>query len=138
MEFEHQEVQPTSGARPLRRLVDRIANRLFAAEDDRARARGWQVRPISGGLGRGYRDPRWDMIRACDNCADFGADPDCPVCGGTEVIRLDPDLDPADDPDLDPDLDPDPADDPGDDTGNDLDPEPPADPWPTPTGTEAA
>lgn len=32
----------------------------FAADDATARACGWQVKVKSGGLGRSYRDPRFD------------------------------------------------------------------------------
>ena len=37
----------------------RLGRCLFAAEDLRARARGWDVVETKRGLGRTYRDPRW-------------------------------------------------------------------------------
>jgi hypothetical protein len=40
----------------------RIGDRLFAAQDARARQRGWQITRQQAGLGRAYRDPRFDLL----------------------------------------------------------------------------
>lgn len=71
----------------LRRLLQRIDSGLFAAEDARARDRGWQVETLRGGRGRRYRDPRWDSVRLCELCE--GRDGACPLCDGGGVIRDD-------------------------------------------------
>jgi hypothetical protein len=50
----------------IRAVGERLSDRIHAAADDRARARGWQVTQTPGpfGLsGRGYRDPRFAARR---------------------------------------------------------------------------
>lgn len=76
---------PQNDTRPgwLTRLAERIDDWLFAAEDARAKSRDWQV--TRRGLGRVYRDPRWDSVHACEVCDGVGGD--CVVCGGTGVVR---------------------------------------------------
>lgn len=50
---------------PITRLTPvRFGHYLFAGPDQRARAHGWQVSVIHGGLGRRYRDPRFDRFCA--------------------------------------------------------------------------
>lgn len=44
-------------------LPRRAGNRLFARNDAEARWRGWQVTELAGGLGRQYRDSRFDTLR---------------------------------------------------------------------------
>lgn len=44
-------------------LRRRAGRRLFAMNDLEARWRGWQVIELRGGLGRQYRDPRFDGLR---------------------------------------------------------------------------
>jgi hypothetical protein len=83
------DVGQTTGPAGIRGLLDRLITRLFAAEDERARDRGWQVRRTAHGFGRSYRDPRWDRISACESCAELSENPGCPLCTGTGVIRLD-------------------------------------------------
>ncbi len=39
-----------------------IGARLFLDCDEEACWHGWQITPIQGGLGRSYRDPRFDML----------------------------------------------------------------------------
>lgn len=74
----------------------RLGERLFAAEDDRARNRGWQVQRIQGGLGRTYRDPRYDRRTICPACGGTGSDPDfgevqwCVACRGVGVVTRKP------------------------------------------------
>jgi hypothetical protein len=76
---------------PLRRLLDRLEDRLFSADDARARRRGWEVRSGPNGRGRVYRDPRWDSVRCCDDCGGTGLNPidreGCVPCSGTGVLR---------------------------------------------------
>lgn len=70
----------------------RICDRLFAADDARARGRGWQVAVRHGGLGRRYRDPRFDLLVTCTECDGAGVDGDdrpCRRCPGTGRLALD-------------------------------------------------
>jgi hypothetical protein len=43
-------------------LPRRAGRRLFAMNDLEARWRGWQIIEVAGGLGRQYRDPRFDSL----------------------------------------------------------------------------
>ncbi|MFC9250618.1 hypothetical protein [Amycolatopsis thailandensis] len=61
----------------LDRAVRLVDARLGAAEDERARSRGWSIaRSGRHGLGRCYRDPRWAVVGtarlpvASENVAD--------------------------------------------------------------------
>jgi hypothetical protein len=50
---------------PISQLIPaRLGQHLFAGSDQRAGAHGWQVSVIHGGLGRRYRDPRFDRLCA--------------------------------------------------------------------------
>jgi DnaJ-class molecular chaperone len=65
--------------------------RLFAADDARARACGWQVTVQRGGLGRSYRDPRFDRLVTCTECLGSGVHADdrpCRTCPGTGRLAL--------------------------------------------------
>jgi DnaJ-class molecular chaperone len=75
---------PTSAAH-------RIWDRLFAADDARARGRGWRVTVQRGGLGRSYRDPRFDLLVRCPECRGTGVADDrpCRMCPGTGRLALD-------------------------------------------------
>jgi hypothetical protein len=44
-------------------LPRRLGNRLFAKNDAEAGWRGWERTVTAGGLGRRYRDPRFDALR---------------------------------------------------------------------------
>jgi hypothetical protein len=72
------------GAERLAALPRRIGDRLFAMNDAEAGWRGWQAINAYGGLGRRYRDPRFDLLRECPQCAGSGAKADqpCPACLG--------------------------------------------------------
>ncbi|MGH3975738.1 MAG: hypothetical protein ACRDS9_20760 [Pseudonocardiaceae bacterium] len=73
----------------LARLVRKWEDRIFTAEDAAARARGWQISRPPSGFGRVYRDPRWDLISACDVCDGDGgttAQP-CLSCEGHDTIQ---------------------------------------------------
>jgi hypothetical protein len=45
-------------------LPHRVGARLFAMNDTEAGWRGWEATALHGGLGRSYRDPRFDLLRA--------------------------------------------------------------------------
>lgn len=76
-------------------LPRRIGRRLFYMNDLEARWRGWQVIELHGGLGRQYRDRRFDLIstpfpprpgvpEAWDDHWDgrpFGSEKGDPPCG---------------------------------------------------------
>jgi len=50
----------------IRAVSGRLSDRIHAAADDRARARGWQITHTPGRLGlggRSYRDPRFAARR---------------------------------------------------------------------------
>jgi hypothetical protein len=49
----------------LARPLDAIGQRWHAETDVRARQRGWAITQRNGGLGRGYRDPRFDSLVRC-------------------------------------------------------------------------
>jgi len=50
---------------PIIRLnLTRIGQCLFASADALAQRHEWQVTPVHHGLGRRYRDPRFDCFRA--------------------------------------------------------------------------
>ncbi len=58
---------------------------LFARDDRAALAHGWQITERHAGLGRRYRDPRFDTLLRCRDCGGDGArdgDP-CQHCRGT-------------------------------------------------------
>jgi hypothetical protein len=75
---------------PTRPAGHRIWGRLFAADDARARRRGWQVTVQRGGLGRSYRDPRFDLLIRCPECRGTGPDDrPCRLCPGTGRLALD-------------------------------------------------
>jgi hypothetical protein len=71
--------------------ITTLADRLHAAEDTRARRRGWQITRTSRGMGREYRDPRWDLIAACEVCGGEGINGvhQCITCQGRGTVRLD-------------------------------------------------
>jgi hypothetical protein len=65
-------------------LPQRLGNRLFAMNDAEAGWRGWQAINAYGGLGRRYRDPRFDTLLECPQCQGTGikADEVCRACLG--------------------------------------------------------
>jgi hypothetical protein len=74
------------------RLLARVALRIFAAPDADARQHGWQITITNDGLGRIYRDPRFDRLRTCPACKGHGRYPRdtiCSTCDGTGRIVLD-------------------------------------------------
>ncbi len=63
----------------------RLGDRLFAMNDAEAYWRGWQITKTQGGLGRRYRDPRFDTLAGCPACRGAGvtAALSCLPCLGT-------------------------------------------------------
>jgi len=70
-----------------------LGSKIFGADDRLARDRGWQITLRHGGLGRNYRDPRFDSLAACTACRGRGHNSRgvaCPDCDGTGRIVLNP------------------------------------------------
>ena len=70
----------------------RMGNRLFAVHDAQARQHVSQITLRRGGLGRSYRDPRFDLLVTCPDCHGTGIDADdgpCDGCPGTGRLILD-------------------------------------------------
>lgn len=71
----------------IRRILDKIDERVGAPVDDDARRRGLTVTPIPGTRTHRYRfDALWDRRQLCGEC--FGAG-QCIVCGGHGVVTVD-------------------------------------------------
>lgn len=82
----------------LRTQMVRLGKRIFAATDTRARHHGWEITATQAGLGRRYRDPRFDTLAPCCRCQGRGANPSgsaCQTCNGTGRIHFDPPAEPA-------------------------------------------
>jgi hypothetical protein len=71
-------------------FLRRRGDRWFAVTDTEAYWWGWQITKALGGLGRGYRDTRFDTLAACARCegAGAGADAPCGPCLGMGRITL--------------------------------------------------
>jgi hypothetical protein len=76
--------------------------RIFSDSDAQAREHGWRIIPLYGGLGRMYRDPRFDSLIRCPRCYGTGsvgggvsgAGP-CLHCGGAGrivTLEVEPDV----------------------------------------------
>jgi hypothetical protein len=71
------------------RGLSAIGNKMFRADDCRARNQGWQIIPRHGGLSRSYRDPRFDCLLVCTACDGRGCHPcdtPCSTCHGAGRI----------------------------------------------------
>jgi hypothetical protein len=71
-------------------FLRRWSDRWFAMNDTEAYWRGWQITKTQGGLGRRYRDTRFDTLASCPRCAGAGvwADAPCRPCLGTGRITV--------------------------------------------------
>jgi hypothetical protein len=75
----------------LLRALRAIDNKIFWADDCRARDHGWQIIPRHGCLSRGYRDPRFDRLTVCTVCNGRGGHAcgsPCSACHGAGRILL--------------------------------------------------
>jgi hypothetical protein len=68
----------------------RLGDRLFAMNDAEAYWSDWQMTRTHGGLGRRYRDPRFDTLAECQKCRGAGTtgSQPCPPCLGTGRVTL--------------------------------------------------
>ena len=72
-------------------LIRAAGDRLFQAQDERARRYGWQITLRRDGLAGTYRDPRFDRFRSCPACRGTGTGPaekPCDRCGGAGRITI--------------------------------------------------
>ena len=60
-------------------IARRIGICLYLTCDEEANWRGWQTIALSGGLGRGYRDPRFDLAKPDRTTTDDGRRPPMPA-----------------------------------------------------------
>lgn len=77
----------------LKSRLSAITQHVYAGPDANARRHGWQIIVTHGGVGRRYRDARFDYLVpcvACNGCGSNTCGTICPACGGTGRISLDP------------------------------------------------
>jgi hypothetical protein len=77
----------------MRSALAALARRLLADSDTTARQFDWEVTTTRWGLGRGYRDRRFDGLAACGTCAGRGSLSQgnrCGGCGGTGRVTVRP------------------------------------------------
>lgn len=82
--YQAAQERPSQRHGRIARIVERILDRLFLAEDANAVTHGWEIHRTP--RGRRYRDPRWDTVHTCPLCAGAG----CSGCADTGVVRTDP------------------------------------------------
>lgn len=88
----------TRSGRYRQRLAARIralGERLFRDDDVRARHYGWHIETRRGGLGRVYRDRRFDQLARCPECRGSGTGESgapCRRCSATGRIVLGQDV----------------------------------------------
>jgi hypothetical protein len=70
-------------------FLRRRGDQWFGVNDAEADWWGWQITEAFGGLGRRYRDVRFDTLAACARCTGAGvwADAPCEPCLGTGRIN---------------------------------------------------
>ena len=71
-------------------FLRRWTDRRFAMNDTEAYWWGWQITKTLGGLGRNYRDIRFEALAPCGRCAGAGVwqETPCGPCLGTGRITL--------------------------------------------------
>ena len=71
-------------------FLRRCGDRWFTMNDTEAYWWGWRLTKTLAGVGRRYRDIRFDMLAACARCVGAGvwADAPCGPCLGTGRITL--------------------------------------------------
>jgi hypothetical protein len=79
----------------LRKRAETAGQWLFARDDLRAVHHGWQITTRCGGLGHQYRDPRFDTLRSCPDCAGSGTTgsgtanrESCEACDATGRVTI--------------------------------------------------
>jgi len=60
-------------AKSLAGRIRAAGDRLFEKDDAVARENGWTIEVRRGGLGRTYRDPRFDRLSRCPDCGGTGS-----------------------------------------------------------------
>jgi hypothetical protein len=73
-------------------IIRRAGELIFMANDEEAYWRGWTVERRPGGLGRRYRDPRFETLTTCSHCRGLGITPaesPCVTCSGTGRVTID-------------------------------------------------
>jgi hypothetical protein len=73
-------------------LLARAGDLIFAANDEEAAWRGWNVERQRGGLSRVYRDPAFDLLVSCRQCRSHGTiatGTPCAPCSGTGRLVVD-------------------------------------------------
>lgn len=71
----------------LNRHLSAFGERLFKDADKAADQHGWQITRTQGGLGRTYRDPRFDSLHQCPACAGSGLTPGAVTPARTATAR---------------------------------------------------
>lgn len=82
----------------IRTAIDTFAQGLFASSDAAAQQYGWRVTPTRIGLGRQYRDPRFDTLMSCPGCRGRGVRSSgikCPTCRGSGRVMIKPNDQPS-------------------------------------------
>ena len=80
----------------LRGCLIRLGQRVFATSDAAARQQDWQIISSHAGLGRRYRDPRFDTLAPCSRCRGTRTPGNpCQTCNGPSRIALSPNADPT-------------------------------------------
>lgn len=76
---------------PVARLLDLIDDHITARADSLAREMELEITRIPGTRTHSYRNPVWDLRRACPLCSGTGLDGarPCDPCTGTGVVTLD-------------------------------------------------
>jgi hypothetical protein len=71
-------------------VARRAASAVFAADDQLARDRGWQIRTGRLALSRSYRHPGFDRLATCTKCQGSGRrhDAGCRQCAGTGRVTI--------------------------------------------------
>ena len=69
--------------------LTQVGNLLFAGKDEEASWHAWSVERRDAGLGRAYRDPRFDTLASCPRCHRVSTAADgtaCKQCSAAERL----------------------------------------------------
>jgi hypothetical protein len=64
-----------------------VGDLIFASSDEEASWRGWDIQARQAGLGRRYRDRRFDTLVPCLRCPGTGAEAGGAACLGCSLAR---------------------------------------------------